>query len=135
MTPDNEIPKITYLPKLPPPHEVRLSEGALVATPTGTEAEFHVFTWRGGRWFYEYTVRRAGTALVALLNSAYVYLGKARNQLQQAGAGLEDEALLLKLEKITKDVARARHELAFDVIVPLGKARDEKELFFRGDGA
>lgn len=28
-------------------------------------------------------------------------------------------------DKITKDVARAKHELAFDVIAPLGKTREE----------
>lgn len=115
--------QIIYLPELPTADEVRLSEGARVAVPTGEENEYNVFEWHG-KWVYAFTCYRSYPAASAL-DSAYLYLDKVLNRLEQAAAVLdvEDEELLLKLAKITKDVARAQHELAFDVIVPLGKTR------------
>lgn len=119
--------QIIYLPELPTADEFRPSEGARVAVPTG-EDEYNVYVWHRVRWVYSFTCYRRYPAASAL-DSACLYLGKVLNRLEQAAAVLDvgDEDLLLKLAKITKDVARAKHELAFDVIMPLGKTRDEKK--------
>lgn len=126
MTPDNEMPKITYLPKLPRTDEIRLSENALVAVPTGTEGEFNIFSWRVGGWVYEYCIRRSDSALT-LLNSGFAQLDKALTRLKQASVVMENEEQLLKLDEVTKSVARAQIDLAFDIIIPLKKSRDGKK--------
>lgn len=132
MTSDNEmsrLPKgnlLTYLPKLPSPDEVRISENDMVAVPAEDGGAFKVFTWYGGKWVYTCAYRK-NESVIAVLNSAYVYLVKALNLLLRAGANLENEALLLTLGEVTHGVARAKLELSQGVIVPLEKARDEKE--------
>lgn len=126
---DNDMPRlpegnqITYLPKLPTPDEVRIPENAMVAVPAETGNAFSVYIWYGGRWTYTCAFRK-NESVIAVLNSAYVYLVKALNGLLRAGANLEDEALLLTLGEITHGVARAKEELSQGVIVPLEKARD-----------
>lgn len=114
---------LTYLPKLPSPDEVRIPDNAMVAVPAEEGYGFKVFTWYGGKWVYTCAFRR-DESVIAVLNSAYVYLVKALNGLLQAGANLEDEELLLTLGEITHGVARAKEELSQGVIVPLEKARD-----------
>jgi len=132
MTPDNEMPRLpegnllNYLPKLPSPDEVRIPENAMVAVPAEEGGAFKVFTWYEGKWVYTCAFRK-DESIIAVLNSAYVYLVKALNGLLRAGANLEDEALLLKLGEVTHGVARAKLELSQGVIVPLEKARDEGE--------
>lgn len=117
---------LTYLPKLPSPDEVRISENAMVAVPAEEGHGFKVFTWYGGKWVYTCAFRK-DDPVISVLNSAYVYLVKALNGLLRAGANLEDEALLLTLGEVTHGVARAKLELSQGVIVPLEKARDKKE--------
>lgn len=132
MTPDNEMPRLpegdrlTYLPKLPSPDEVRIPDNAMVAVPAEEGGAFKVFIWYEGKWVYTCAFREE-EPVIAVLDSAYVYLVKALNGLLRAGANLEDEALLLTLGRVTHDVARAKLELSQGVIVPLEKARDEKE--------
>lgn len=132
MTPDNEMPRLpegnqlNYLPKLPSPDEVRIPENAMVAVPAEEGSTFKVFTWYEGKWVYTCAFRK-NESVISVLNSVYVYLVKALNGLLRAGANLEDEALLLTLGRVTHDVARAKLELSQGVIVPLEKARDEKE--------
>lgn len=132
MTPDNEMPRLpkgdllTYLPKLPSPDEVRISENDMVAVPAEEGNAYNVYIWYGGRWTYTCAFRK-NESVISVLNSAYVYLVKALNGLLRAGANLEDEELLLKLGEITHGVARAKEELSQGVIVPLEKARDEQE--------
>lgn len=132
MMPDNEMPRlpegnqITYLSKLPSPDEVRIPENAMVAVPAEEGNAYNVYIWYGGRWTYTCAFRK-NEPVIAVLNSAYVYLVKALNGLLRAGANLEDEELLLTLGEITHGVARAKLELSQGVIVPLEKARDEKE--------
>ena len=132
MTPDSDMPRlpegnqITYLPKLPSPDEVRISENDMVAVPAEEGNAYSVYIWYGGRWTYTCAFRK-NESVISVLNSAYVYLVKALNGLLRAGANLEDEALLLTLGEITRGVARAKEELSQGVIVPLEKARDEKE--------
>lgn len=129
---DNDMPRLpkgnllTYLPKLPSPDEVRISENAMVAVPAEEGNAFKVFIWYEGKWVYTCAYRK-DESIIAVLNSAYVYLVKALNGLLRAGASLEDEALLLTLGEVTHGVARAKLELSQGVIVPLEKARDEKE--------
>jgi hypothetical protein len=117
---------LNYLPKLPSPDEVRIPENAMVAVPAEEGGAFKVFTWYEGKWVYTCAFRK-DESIIAVLNSAYVYLVKALNGLLRAGANLEDEALLLKLGEVTHGVARAKLELSQGVIVPLEKARDEGE--------
>ena len=118
---------IIYLPELPPVDEVRFSEGTKVAAPAGEKDEYNVYEWQG-RWVYAFTFYKSYPATDAL-NSAYLYLVKALNRLEQAAAVLdvENEELLLTLGRITKDVARAKRELGFDVIVNNNNHRGEKE--------
>lgn len=133
---DNDMPRlpegnqITYLPKLPSPDEVRIPENAMVAVPaepgSALGGAFSVYTWYEGKWVYTCAFRK-DESVIAVLNSAYVYLVKALNGLLRAGANLEDEALLLTLGEVTHGVARAKLELSQGVIVPLEKARDGKE--------
>ncbi len=118
--------QLNYLSKLPSPDEVRIPENAMVAVPAEEGGAFKVFTWYEGKWVYTCAFRK-GESIIAVLNSAYVYLVKALNGLLRAGANLEDEALLLTLGRVTHDVARAKLELSQGVIVPLEKARDEGE--------
>ena len=87
---------------------------------------FKVFIWYGGKWVYTCAFLK-DESIIAVLNSAYVYLVKALNGLLRAGANLEDEELLLTLGEITHGVARAKEELSQGVIVPLEKAREEGE--------
>lgn len=132
MTPGNEMPRllkgnrITYLPELPSADKVRIPENAMVAVPAEEGGAFKVFIWYGGKWVYTCAFRK-DESIIAVLNSAYVYLVKALNGLLRAGANLEDEELLLTLGEITHGVARAKEELSQGVIVPLEKARDEGE--------
>lgn len=132
MTPDNNLPRLpggnqlSYLSKLPSPDEVRIPENAMVAVPAEEGGAFKVFTWYEGKWVYTCAFCRE-EPVIAVLNSAYVYLVKALNGLLRAGANLEDEALLLTLGEVTRGVARAKLALSQGVIVPLEKARDEKE--------
>lgn len=136
MMPDNEMPRLpegnllNYLPKLPSPDEVRIPENAMVAVPaepgSALGGAFNVYIWYEGRWTYTCAFRK-DDSVISVLNSAYVYLVKALNGLLRAGANLEDEELLLTLGEITHGVARAKEELSQGVIVPLEKARDEKE--------
>ena len=134
MTPDNELPRLpegdrlTYLPKLPSPDEVRIPDNAMVAVPAEEGGAFKVFIWYEGKWVYTCAFREE-EPVIAVLDSAYIYLVKALNRLKQASASpeMEDEALLLTLGRVTHDVARAKLELSQGVIVPLEKARDEKE--------
>lgn len=132
MTPGNEMPRlpkgnrITYLPELPSADKVRTSENAMVAVPADTGNAFNVYIWYEGKWVYTCSFRK-NESVISVLNSAYVYLVKALNLLLRAGANLEDEALLLKLGEVTHGVSRAKLELSSGVIVPLEKARDEKE--------
>lgn len=129
---DNDMPRLpegnllNYLPKLPSPDEVRIPENAMVAVPAEEGGAFKVFTWYEGKWVYTCAFRK-DESIIAVLNSAYVYLVKALNGLLRAGANLEDEALLLKLGEVTHGVARAKLELSQGVIAPLEKARDEGE--------
>lgn len=118
--------QITYLSKLPSPDEVRISENAMVAVPAEEGDAFNVYMWYEGKWVYTCAFRK-DDSVISVLNDAYVYLVKARNLLLQAGVAMEDETLLLKLGRVSRAVARARHDLAFGVIAPLEKARDEKE--------
>ena len=133
MTPDNEMSRlpmttaqIAYLPELPSADKVRIFENDMVAIPAGKDGVFSVYTWHGGKWIYTCSFRK-NESVIAVLNSAYVYLVKALNGLLRAGANLEDEELLLTLGEITHGVARAKLDLSQGVIVPLEKARDEKE--------
>lgn len=118
--------RLNYLPKLPTPDKVRIPENAMVAVPAEEGSAFKVFTWYEGKWVYTCAFCRE-EPVIAVLNSAYVYLVKALNGLLRAGANLEDEALLLKLGEVTHGVSRAKLGLSQGVIVPLEKARDEKE--------
>lgn len=129
---DSDMPRlpegnqITYLSKLPSPDEVRIPENAMVAVPAEEGNAYNVYIWYEGKWVYTCAFRK-NESVIAVLNSAYVYLVKALNGLLRAGANLEDEELLLKLGEITHGVARAKLELSQGVIVPLEKARDERE--------
>lgn len=129
---DSDMPRLpegnllNYLPKLPTPDEVRIPENAMVAVPAEEGNVYNVYIWYGGRWTYTCAFRK-NESVISVLNSAYVYLVKALNGLLRAGAVLEDEALLLTLGEVTHGVARAKEELSQGVIVPLEKARDEKE--------
>lgn len=117
---------LNYLPKLPSADEVRIPENAMVAVPAEERNAFSVYIWYGGKWVYTCAFRK-DESIIAVLNSAYVYLVKALNLLLRAGANLEDEELLLTLGKITHGVARAKQELSQGVIVPLEKARGGKD--------
>ncbi len=128
---DNDMPRmpegnrLNYLSKLPSPDEVRIPENAMVAVPAEEGNAFSVYTWYEGKWVYTCAFHK-NESVIAVLNSAYVYLVKALNGLLRAGASLENEALLLTLGRVTHGVARAKLELSQGVIVPLEKARDEK---------
>ena len=124
---DLKLYNIIYLPELPSNNERIDYETTKIAIPSEEKGKFKLYAWFDGRWvctcFIESFIDKSDFDLKELTD-AYNDLGNAVNKLTKISANTESMEMFLKLEKITKKIAQAKHELADDVIEHFGEKNE-----------
>ncbi len=124
---DLKLYNIIYLPELPSNNERIDYETTKIAIPSEEKGKFKLYAWFEGKWvctcFIESFINKSYFELKGL-KDAYNDLNNAVNKLTRVSAKTENDELALKLEKITKKILQAKHELAFDVIDHFGEKNE-----------